>query len=144
MSRLDTSYGVSISFADAPSIKMWEKSVTPPSVSHGGAIDTSTLRNVGWRTKNPKVLKDMGESSATVAYDPAIYDDIMDVLGTNQLITVTHPNGDTWAFWGWIDSFQAGEMGVDEEQPTATITIIASNQNASGAEVAPVFAAFVE
>lgn len=142
MARIDDGFSTTIGFADLASVKLYEKAVTPPSISGGGPNDTTTMQNTAWRTRSPKKLKTLGESSFTAAYDPDVYDDIAGANGVNknQLITITFPDGDTLAFWGWIDQFNPNEI-VEGEQPTAEVTIICSNQNASGAETAPVFTA---
>jgi len=142
MARMDDGFSTTIGFADLPAVEFYEKTVTPPGVSGGGENDTTTMLNTAWRTKSPKQLKTLSESSLTVAYDPACYDDIVGANGVNnnQLITITFPDGSTLAFWGWIDEFTPGEI-VEGEQPTAECTIICSNQNAVGAETAPVYTA---
>jgi hypothetical protein len=135
--RLDDGYQTLISFAADPTVLFFEKTVTPPSVEGGGEIDTTTMLNSVCRTRSPKALITMGNSSATVAYDPACYPEVIALVNVNNLITVTFPDGDTLAFWGWLDSFTPNEH-TEGEQPTADIEIIASNQNASGVETAPV------
>lgn len=142
MARIDDGFSTTIAFADLATVKFYEKTVTPPSVSGGGENDTTTMLNTAWRTRSPKKLKTLGESQLTVAYDPAVYNDVVGANGVNnnQLITVTFPDGSTLAFWGWIDEFTPNEI-VEGEQPTAEVTIICSNQNASGTETAPVYTA---
>ena len=141
MGRIDDGFSTTISFADVPSVLFWEKEVTPPSVEGGGENDTTTMRNTAWRTKSPKQLKTLGESSFSAAYDPAVYDQIVDeLINVNQLITITFADGATLVFWGWLDSFTPG-AAVEGEQPEADVTIIASNQNVSKVEVAPNFTA---
>lgn len=139
MSRIDDGFKTLYTFANAPSIKLYEKSVTPPAVEGGGANDTSTMRNTEWRTKAPKKLKTLGEGGAECAYDPAVYTEIVANVNVNQLITITFPDSTTLTFWGWIDSFAPGAI-VEGQQPTATVKVIASNQDNSGNEVAPVHA----
>jgi len=140
MPRIDDGHPTKIGFAEDADVAMWEKEVTPPSVEGGGENDTTTMHNLIWRTKAPKKLKTLGESSFTAAYDPAVYEEVITMLNTNQLITVTFADGSTLAFWGWIDSFTPG-AAVEGEQPTVDVTIIASNQNDSLVETAPVYAA---
>lgn len=145
MSRLDDGHQTTIEFSAGSTgvvltTLMEEKTVTPPGVSAGGANPTTTMRNETWRTNAPKALKTLTQSSISVAYDPALYDEIVAQAGVNQSIVITFPDDSTLTFWGWIDEFtpSAAEEG---EQPTAEITIIPSNQNASGAETAPLYAA---
>ena len=138
--RLDDGYQTLISFAANGSVKFYEKSVTPPGIDGGGETDTTTMLNNVWRTRNPKALKTLTNASTTVAYDPAVYPQIVALVGVNNLITITFPDGDTLAFWGWLDKFTPGEH-TEGEQPTCEIEIIPSNQNASGTETAPVHTA---
>jgi len=121
---------------------MEEKEVTPPGVAGGGANDASTMRNETWRTMSPKSLKTLTPVTIVIAYDPALYDEMVAMVNDNQLITITFPDDSTLAFWGWIDEFTPN-ANIEGEQPTANITIIPSNQDAddNNAEVAPVFTA---
>jgi hypothetical protein len=138
MARIDDGFATLIEFAEDSDVQMWEKEVTPPGVSGGGENDTSTMRNTTWRTKSPKGLKSLSESSLVVAYDPAVYDEIIAMVNVNQQITITFADDSTLVFWGWIDEFTPG-AAMEGEQPTAEVTIIPSNQNASGTETAPVY-----
>ena len=138
MARLTDGFSTTISFAQG-AITVEEISVTPPGVEGGGENDTTTMQNSAWRTRQPKKLKTLSESSVTVSYDVAAYSQIIAQVNVNQLITITFPDATTLAFWGWIDTFVPGEL-VEGEQPTAEMTIIPSNQNASGVETAPVIA----
>ncbi len=145
MSRIDDGHPTTISFATTPSgggpnLTFWEKTLTPPGADGGGPNDTTTMRNTLYRTKSPKVLITLTDMSLSVAYDANVYEDIIDMLNDNQLITITFPDSSTLAFWGWLDKFEPDAI-VEGEQPVATITIVPSNQNASGVEVPPVYAA---
>ena len=122
--------------------EMEEKEVTPPGASGGGSNDTSTMRNTEWRTFHPKGLKTLSPCSLVVAYDPAIFDEMVAMVNDNQLITITFPDDSTLAFWGWIDEFTPN-ASVEGTQPTANITIIPSNMDAdnSNAEIEPDFTA---
>ena len=140
MARIDDGFATLIEFAEDSDVQMWEKEVTPPGVDGGGENDTSTMRNTAWRTRAPKGLKTLTEASAVVAYDPAVYNEIVAMLNVNQEITITFADDSTLVFWGWLNEFTPG-AAVEGEQPTADITIIASNQNDSGTETAPVYAA---
>lgn len=133
MAKIDDGHGTKYTFSENPTVKFWEKSVTPPGLSGGGANDTTTLRNETFRTKAPRKLLDVSDSSCTVAYDPEVFSDILDMLLVNQEITVTFPDGATLKFWGWVDTFTPGAC-EEGSQPTADITVIVSNQNASGEE----------
>ena len=140
MSYLTDGFSTTISFADSPSILLKEKEVTPPGVDGGGSNEITTMRNTTWRTFAPKVLKTLSAVSFTAAYDPAVYDEIVDQVNNNQLITIAFSDNSTLAFWGWLNTFKPNS-NKDGEQPTASCEIIPSNQNDSGVEVAPVYTA---
>jgi hypothetical protein len=137
--RIDDGFSTIISFAAAPSVKFYEKEVTPPGISGGGANDTTTMRNIAWRTMAPKKLKTLSESSVVVAWDPAAYNDVLAMVQVNQLITVTLADGSSIAFWGWLEEFTPG-AAQEGQQPTATVKVIPSNMNASLVETSPVIA----
>ena len=88
----------------------------------------------------PRALKTLTNGQFICAYDTAILSEINGMIGVNQLITVTFPDGSTYAFWGWVDEFTPSEL-VDGTQPTATCTIICSNMNDSSVETDPVYTA---
>lgn len=141
MSRIDDGHSTTVGFQAAPSVKFYEKEVTPPSIEGGGENDTTTMLNSTYRTKAPKQLITLGEMTLTCAYDPEVYDTIVsNLINVNTLITITWPDGETLAFWGWVDMFSPNAV-VEGEQPEADVTIIPSNQNDSGVETAPVYTA---
>ena len=137
--RIDDGHRTFIGFAADPDVRIWEKTVTPPGVDGGGANDTTTMRNLVWRTKAPKKLKTLTDASATVAYDPAFYDEAVALINVNNLVTITFPDDSTVAFWGWLNNFTPGEA-QDGEQPTAEVSVMASNTNeVTQEETAPVY-----
>jgi|SRR3990167_1059297 len=138
--RLDDGFSSTITLENIPSVKLYEKDVTPPGVNMGGAIDITTMRNTAWRTQSPKTLKALAAVSATVAYAVEAYENIIAQIGVNQPITITFPDDSTIEFWGWLEEFTPGAL-TEGEQPTANITIQPSLVNGAGTEVAPVYAA---
>lgn len=133
--RIDNGFSTLVDIAGTT---LEEKGVTPPGIDGGGENDTTTMRNVTWRTRAPMSLKTLTEASFRAAYAVAAYTTLVNAINVNQLITIRFPDGSELAFWGWLNQFEPGEV-VEGEQPEADVTIIASNQNASGAEVAPVY-----
>ena len=96
------------------------------------------MRNTRWRTRAPKKLLTMTAMTASCAYDPEVYEDIVSMMQENQLITVTFPDESQVEFWGFVDKFVPGEV-KEGDQPVATVTIEPSNQDENGTEVAPVY-----
>jgi hypothetical protein len=142
MARLDDGFSTQITFGSFSSVNLWEKEVTPPGMSAGGANETTTMRNTTYRTKAPKKLISLDDMELNVAYDPAIYGDIIAMLGKNQQITVTFSDDSSLTFWGWVDAFKPGSI-QEGSQPTASITIICSNEDDSepAVETAPSYGA---
>lgn len=140
MAYVDDGFSTIIAFSTPASVAFKEKSVTPPGVDGGGENDITTMRNTAWRTRAPKQLKTLTEASLTVTYDPEVYDDIVAAVNINQLFTITFPDSSTLAFWGWLNSFTPGDL-VEGSQGEAEISIIPSNADTAGSEVAPVYAA---
>jgi hypothetical protein len=140
MPRIDDGFPTTVEFSVTPvfGTVLWEKTVTPPGMDGGGPNDTTTMRNVRWRTMAPKKLKTLTEMSGTMAYDPQAFEDLNDMIQVNQLITVNFPDGSTLAFWGWLDKFEPNEV-QEGEQPDAEFTIQPSNQDDNGDEVDPVY-----
>ena len=139
MARLDDGFKTLITFVTSGAIKLYEKEVQPPGLDGGGAIDTTTMQNTTYRTFSPKSLITLSEHTFEAAYDPAVYPECIAALNTNQQITITFPDAQTLTFWGWLDKF-VPNAHVEGEQPTATCTIVPSNQDNAGAEQAPVLA----
>lgn len=141
--KLDDGFRTAIAFARNPNVSLWEKTVTPPGLDGGDAIQTATMRNNRWRTKAPRSLIEMTEMSFVAAYDPAIYDDILDLLNEEGAITVHFPDGSTLSFYGYLRVFEPQEVS-EGEQPEANVTIEITNQDpVTGAEEDPVMVAVV-
>ncbi len=141
--RLDDGFATLITFSNLPSVKLYEKEVTPPGMTAGGVIDTTTMRNTVWRTMAPRNLRSLTPVTATVAYATEAIPLVMGQVGINQAITITFPDASSIVFWGWIESFTPGQM-TEGTQPTAAINIQPGNIDDTGAEVAPVYNAPAE
>lgn len=136
--RLDDGFSTLITLENIPAIKIFEKEVTPPGIQAGGAVDTTTMRNLAWRTNSPKKLKTLTAIAATVSFATEAYNDLMTQIGILQQITITFPDTSTISIWGWLDSFTPASF-VEGTQPTATISIQPSNHDDTGAEVEPLY-----
>jgi len=141
MSWINDGFKTIMDFSNAPSgttLYFQEREITPPAVDMGGENDTTTMRNTAWRTKQPKNLKTLGESSLVCKYDPAIYSQILSMIGPITTIVITFPDLSTVRFQGWIDKFTPNAI-VEGEMATANVTVVPSNQTAAGVESAPVY-----
>lgn len=135
---LENGFSSKITLGSDPDIEFFEKSVQPPGVDGGDEIDTSTMHNTAWRTKAPGALKELTDTEVTAAYDSAVYTNIIAAVNRKDTITVTFPNGDTIAFFGYLKTFEPQEM-EEGEHPEAELTIVATNSDTgTGGEEAPV------
>lgn len=134
--RFDDGFSTIITLANLPNVKIYEKEVTPPGITAGGPIDTTTMRNTVWRTMAPRQLKSLTVVSATVAFAFDAQEAIAGQVGVNQEVTITFPDGATLTFWGWVEDFTPAAF-TEGEQPTAALSIQPSNHDADGEEVAP-------
>lgn len=123
---LKDGYQSLITFEDDPTIEFYEKSITPPGMDGGEAIDQTTMHNATYRVQRSRSLITLTEMTLTVAYDPAVYDAIEAIINVEQTITVTWGDGSTLAFYGWLRMFDPQEM-EEGEQPEAEITVTPSN-----------------
>jgi len=134
--RIDDGFQTLIEFSLDPTVKLWEKEVTPPGISNGGPTDTTTMRNNRWRTMAPKKLKTLTPCSFTAAYDPVIYLQLNAQMGINQIISIKFADNSRLRFWGWLDEVTPG-AAVEGEQSTADCTIQPSNTDDNQDEVDP-------
>lgn len=138
--RLDDGFSTIITLENLPTVKLYEKEVTPPGFTAGGPIDTTTMRNTAYRTMAPRRLKNLTPVNVVAAYATEAIEQIWAQIGVNQLITVTYPDESTIEFYGWLESFTPAAH-KEGEQPTATVVIQPGMRNADGAEVAPDYTA---
>lgn len=138
--RIDDGFSTTYEFSENTTIKIWEIGITPPGWDGGGPIDTTNMRNTSLRTKIPKQLKTLTDSTISVAYAVSALEDIVDMIGVNQEITITFPGGNgEMTFWGFINTFQPGEL-MEGNRATATMQVVPTNQNDSLVETVPTFA----
>lgn len=136
--RIDDGFSTLIAFATIPTISFWEKTVTPPGIDGGDAIDTTTMHNVLWRSRASRALKTLTDSSLKAAYDPNLYNSILALINLETTITVHFPDGSTLAFFGFLQKFEPGDL-AEGTQPECTITIVPTNIDpVNHVEAAPV------
>ena len=129
---LKTGFSTQIGFSSDPTLILWERDVTPPGLDGGGKIDITSMRNTRYKTFAPMTLLEVTDGTFTCMYDPDQYDDIAAMLQVEQTVTVTHSNGDTWSFPGFLDKFiPNSNSATSEDVPTAQATFVATNRNVS-------------
>jgi hypothetical protein len=138
--RLKDGYRTRLGFSLNAAVNIWEKTVQPPGLEAGGLIDTTTMLNDVMRTGSPKALKTATEMTFKCAYDPAVYPQMIAMLGKNQLVYCYLPNGGRIDIWGEVDSFKPPEH-EEGTMPLADCVIIPTNEDNDGNEVEPEYTA---
>ena len=137
--KMKNGYRMLVTLGNVASAPFWEVSVKPPGVDGGDEIDTTTMHNDEWRSKAPRALKDLTNSSTKAAYDPKIWNTILSQVNVPQVITFLWPNGDLLSFYGFLKKWEPSDL-TEGEMPTNDFEIVATNEDpATGAEVAPLF-----
>lgn len=135
---LEDGFSSLITFAGDPNLSLWEKTVQPPGIEGGDAIEISTMFNSTWRTFSARSLKTLTEHSLTAAYDPIVYDEIVSIINLETTVTVAWPDGSTLAFYGFLRNFEPQPM-EEGSQPEANCSIVPTNWDPSArSEEAPV------
>ena len=125
--KLDDGHSTKVAFSRDNDVSFWEKGVTPPGLDGGDAIDTTTMHNVAYRTFAPRQLKSLTESQCRAAYDPNVYNNILDnLLNQAGSVTCAFSDGSTLDYYGYLRTFEPDEI-TEGEQPEASITINPTN-----------------
>ncbi len=131
---LKDGYSTKIAFAADPDVSLWEKTVQPPGLDGGDAIDITTMHNTTLRTFAPRSLQTMTEMQLTCAYDPRVMPQLLALINVETTVTVHYPNGDRLSFFGFLKNVDPSE-NTEGEQPEMTATIVPTNTDPStGAE----------
>ena len=136
--KLNDGYQTLVTISSDSNISFWEKSVTPPGLDGGDAIETTTMHNTKWKTMTSRALVTLTEMTLTAAYDPVAYDQLRDIINLETTITVNFPDGSTLAFYGFVKGAELAEL-VEGTQPEMTVTITPTNADPNDhTEQAPV------
>jgi len=121
--RLHDGYQVLIAFASNLTIEFFELTTQPPGLDGGDEIDITTQHNTGLRQSAARALRTQTEMSSVVAYDPNVIDSIIALINVEGAITLNFANSDTWAFFGFLKSFDPQSM-EEGSMPEANISIM--------------------
>jgi hypothetical protein len=129
--RLSTGHRTTITFTADPTISFFYGDVTPPGLEGGDPIMLKSQSSTEWRMKAARRLKEVTDSTAMVGYDPALtMAEVADLINVETTVTFHYPDGAQMAFYGYLKSFIPG-TNTDEEEPEATITIVATLRDPS-------------
>lgn len=137
--RMEDGFSTKIAHASDPDISFWEKTVQPPGVEGGDAIELTDMHNTAWRTFAARSLLTLTPIAVTVHWDPKVYSQIIALANVEGLITVHLPNADTIEFYGFFRNFIPGPH-EEGSPPEADMEVVPTCRNpTTGAEVAPVY-----
>lgn len=125
---LEDGYQSLITFERKPNVSLWEKTVKPPGADGGDGIDITTMHNQVWRTKTSRALITLTDNNFTAAYDPAVMDDLVELINAEGSITVLFSDGTTETYYGYLKSFEPGDL-KEGEFPEASCTIVPTNRD---------------
>lgn len=140
--KMPDGFKTTVAFAIEPGVWLWEKSVTAPGVDGGEGIDTTTMLNTAWRTKDARQLKTLTDFTMKTGYDPDVYITMINTLvNRNGGVTVHFPDHSTLDFWGYVSKFIPDAL-EEGKFPEASTTVVVTNWDAVlHVEAAPVFTA---
>lgn len=124
--KLEDGHSTLIAFAADPDVSFWEKTVKPPGIDGGEAIETTTMHNTNWRTMVSRQLKTLTPCSGKAAYDPNVVNNLNDLINVQTTITIHFPDTSTLAFYGFLQSVEFDEMS-EGTQPELSYTIVPTN-----------------
>lgn len=125
--HLDDGYSTKVAFARDPNVEFWEKTVKPPGLDGGEAINITTMHNVTYRTFVSRSLITMTNMNTVAAYDPFVYTSIVNnLINQEGSVTCHFPDGSKIDFFGFLMSFEPSEHS-EGEFPEATIEIVPTN-----------------
>lgn len=139
-SFLEDGFSSKITFARDPDVSLWEKTVKPPGVDGGDAIELQTMHSLVWREKGARQLKTMTDNTFTAAYDPKVKTQLVELINQPGSITVLYPDGSTESYFGFLKSADFSDL-KEGEFPEATCTIVPTNRDpVNRVEAGPVIA----
>jgi hypothetical protein len=133
--KIGDGFPIILTFANNPTLALWWKTVKPPGMQGGEAVDDTSMYNVAYNTFNPRKLKKLTPVTSTAQWDEDQYNAYFDQINKNQLISVTFPSGRVIQFWGYLQNFDPNEMSEGNDT-TAAVTIMPTMKNSAGAETA--------
>ena len=111
-----------------------ERTVKPPELDSNGTLDTTTMRNIFFRSFQPKrLLGNITPMGCEIQYDPAMFGlAFIILLNTVNFIIIQFPDGSQIKFYGWIGKFVCKPL-KEGEFATADLEVFNSYQDQFGA-----------
>lgn len=137
--RLLDGYRTTIAFAANTTVSLWEKTIKPPGLDGGEAIDTTTMLTNTYRQRTSRALKTLTDVSGTFGYDPRVYYELISLINLESSITIHFPDLSSLDFFGFLRSMEPNE-NAEGAFPELRCTITCTNTDpADGSEAGPVY-----
>lgn len=124
--KLKDGYSSRMAFAADPNVNIWIKSLKPPGVDGGDAIDNTTMHNDDWRIMRARSLKTLTESTGKGGYDPVVYNELVALVNVEGAITEHFPDGSTLSYYGYLKNAEFDEL-VEGTMPELAFTVVPTN-----------------
>jgi len=126
--HLEDGFSSKFAFAVNPTVSLWEIETKPPGVDGGDAIDITTHHNVALRTRAPRQLKSLTETTHKCAYDPQVITQLLSIVNKPGGITQYFPDGSSEDYFGYVRLVEFDPL-VEGTFPTATVTVTPTNRD---------------
>lgn len=130
-SYLVDGYQTLVTIASDINIYLWptlEGGLKPGGLDTEGPIKIGTMHAKRMRIMAAKKLLTQQPTTMTCFYDPAVLTQILLSLGSQTTITITFPDGSTWAFFGYLNKFEPSD-NKEGTAPTASCEIAAISRD---------------
>lgn len=134
---LTDGFSTLVTFANNPTIQLWitlEGGVKAGGFDTEGPIKIGTMHAKRMRVMAAKKLVTHQPTTLTCFYDPAVMTPLVIIggqLGLETTITLTFPDGSSWAFYGYLNKFEVSDH-KEGTAPTASCEIIAISRDPYG------------
>lgn len=138
---LEDGFSSRYAFNANANVSFAEKTVQPPGLDNGDAIDTTTMQNAEYRTKAKRQLLDLTDGAITVAYNPLSVSDVitMMLLADPDAVTIWWPDLSNLTFFGFLKSFEPQSM-EEGSHPEANVVVVVTNWDpVNDVEAGPVY-----
>jgi hypothetical protein len=122
---LEDGFSTKLAIAGYLTLKIQEKTVTPPGMEGGDPIPVTTMHNTTWRTFRARDLITLTPITVVAAYDPDVYSDdqVQSVINLETNMTLEFPDGSDLDFFGFVQNWMPSENS-EGVQPEGTMTIV--------------------
>jgi len=137
--KMPDGYRSTFAAAAKPGLQLWEVSGKPPGIDGGEMINTTTMLNNIWRTWDARHLKTLTPLTFKAAFDPDVWNDLLNMINTPGAWTFHYPSGDALSFYANLEKVEPEDF-EEGKMPMVTCTLTPTNWDpVNFVEAAPVY-----